>query len=309
VRIVVVGSGGTGGYFGAKLAKVGEEVTFLARGAHLKAIREGGLRIRSVIDGHWSVKAQVVETFADIAPVDLVLFCVKSYDTESAAQLVRPVVGSQTAVLSLQNGVDNEDKLGRLLGADRIMGGVAYVFSNIEAPGIIAHHQLGRIVFGEMNGKTSTRAATFLDSCTRASIPAELVSEIRKRLWEKYIFQTALAGTTALTRLPVKFVRETTPTRRLWQLQIDELLTLADAERVGLDAGIRDRCITFLESLSPTNYSSLYLDLVNGRRLELEAFHGHAVRLGERHGLPTPTLFAVYAALLPYASGAPQPMA
>src|SRR5262249_40282113 len=188
MRIVVVGSGGTGGYFGAKLAKAGEDVTFVARGAHLAAIREAGLRIRSAVDGEWTVKVQAVETLIGHEPADLVLFCVKSFDTESAAELARPVIGPGTGILSVQNGIDNEDKRARAFGPEHVMGGVSYIFSNIETPGVIVHHQLARIVFGEMNGDPSERATQFLEACKRASIQGELVPNIRKTLWEKYVF-------------------------------------------------------------------------------------------------------------------------
>jgi 2-dehydropantoate 2-reductase len=306
MKIVIVGSGGVGGYFGARLARAGEDVTFVARGAHLQAIREHGMRIRSAVDGEWSVKATAVETLEGHAPADIVLLCVKSYDTEQAAELIRPVVGEHTAILSLQNGIDNEGKLARLYGDDRVLGGVAYIFSNIEAPGVIAHHQLGRIVFGRLDGQASERATAFADACNRAGITAEISRDIRKTLWEKYVFLVALAGTTTVTRLPVAFIREVPQTRRLWQLQIDELLALAEADGAALDAEVKARCVRLLESLAPGNYSSLYQDLMNGKRLELDALHGHATRLGESFGVPTPTLFAVYAALRPYLDGAPK---
>jgi 2-dehydropantoate 2-reductase len=306
MKIVIVGSGGVGGYFGARLARAGEDVTFVARGAHLQAIREHGMRIRSAVDGEWSVKANAVETLEGHVPADIVLLCVKSYDTEQAAELIRPVVGEHTAILSLQNGIDNEGKLARLYGNDRVLGGVAYIFSNIEEPGVIAHHQLGRIVFGRLDGQASDRAAAFADACNRAGITAEISRDIRKTLWEKYVFLVALAGTTTVTRLPVKFIREVPETRRLWQLQIDELLALAEADGAALDAEVKARCVRLLESLAPGNYSSLYQDLMNGKRLELDALHGYATRLGESFGMPTPTLFAVYAALRPYLDGEPK---
>ena len=309
MRIVVVGSGGTGGYFGAKLARAGEDVTFVARGAHLAAMRAAGLRIRSAVNGDWTVTVRAVETLAGHEPADLVLFCVKSFDTESAAELARPVIGPRTGILSVQNGVDNEDKLARRFGLEHVMGGVAYVFANVAAPGVIAHHQLARIVFGEMNGKRSERATSFVAACERASIESELVPGIRKTLWEKYVFLTALAGTTAATRLPVKFIRDVAETRRLWALQVEELLALAAAEKIGLDTDMALRCVKFLDSLAPSNYSSLYQDLMHGKPLELDALHGHAVRLGERYGVPTPTLFAVYAALRPYILSTPAPEA
>jgi 2-dehydropantoate 2-reductase len=306
MKIVVAGSGGVGGYFGARLARAGEEVTFVARGAHLQAIREHGMRIRSAVDGEWSVKANAVETLDGHDAADVVLLCVKSYDTEATAELIRPVVGEQTVILSLQNGIDNESKLARLYGNDRVLGGVAYIFSNIEAPGVIAHHQLGRIVFGRLDGQASDRATAFADACNRAGITAEISRDIRKTLWEKYVFLVALAGTTTVTRLPVSFIREVAQTRRLWELQIDELLALADADGAALDAEVKTRCTRLLESLAPGNYSSLYQDLMNGKRLELDTLHGYATRLGESLGVPTPTLFAVYAALRPYLDGAPK---
>jgi 2-dehydropantoate 2-reductase len=306
MRIVVVGSGGVGGYFGAKLAKAGEDVTFVARGAHLDAIREYGIRIRSAVEGEWRVNAPAVETLDGHAPADLVLLCVKSYDTEAGARLLRPAVGPLTGILSLQNGVDNEERLARALGAGCVMGGVTYVFANIEAPGVIAHQQAGRIVFGEMDGKPSDRAIAFAEACKRAAIQGEMVPDIRTMLWQKYVFLTAFAGATALTRLPARYLRDVPEVHRLWRLQLEELLALAAAEGVGLDADVMARSIKYLEGLAPTNYSSLYHDLVRGKRLELDALHGHAVALSERHRIPTPTLFAVYAALRPYRDGAPK---
>jgi len=306
MRIIILGTGGTGGYFGAKFAKAGEDVTFVARGEHLRAIRERGLVIRSAIEGEWSVKVRAVESLQGEPPADLVLFCVKSFDTEQAAESLRPIVASQTGILSIQNGVDNEDKIGRILGASHVMGGIAYVFSFIEQPGIIVHRQLGRIVFGEMSGAPSKRATDFLGACRRAAIPAEISTNIRKTLWEKYVSLVPIAGATSLTRLPVKFIRDVPETHRLWQMQVEELLLLAKASDARLDENMKTRCSEFLESLAPDNTSSLYQDLIAGKRLELDALHGHATALGERYGIPTPALFAVYAALKPYIGGKPK---
>jgi len=279
MRLVIVGAGGTGGYFGAKLAKAGTDVTFLARGAHLKAIREHGIRIRSRAEGEWGADVRAVESLSREPPADFVLFCVKSFDTESAAEELRPVIAAGTGVLSLQNGVDNEDKIARILG-----------------PG----H-----VFGELDGDPSVRARGFAEACARAAIPVEIAANIRKVLWEKYLSIAPISGATSLTRLPVKFIREIPETRRLWQMQVDELLAIADAEGAGLDPDMRERCARFLDSLAPGNYSSLYQDLAQGKRLELDALHGYGIKRGEHHGIPTPVLFAVYAALKPYIDGKP----
>jgi 2-dehydropantoate 2-reductase len=303
VRIVVMGSGGTGGFFGAKLARAGEDVTFVARGAHLEAIRSRGLRVESAAEGQWVVRAPAVDRLDGLPPAGLVLFCVKSFDTEAAAEAVRPVLGPATGVLSIQNGVDNEEKLARILGPGRVLGGVAQVFSTISAPGVIAHALLGRIVFGELDGAETERSRAFLAACERAGIPAELTPRVSRALWEKYVYLTAHAGMTALTRCPAGVIREAAPTRRMYRLLLEEMAALARAVGAGLDDSIVERSLATLDAVGPGAYSSLHHDLVHGKRLELEALHGHAVRLGERHGVPTPMLFAVYAALRPHLDG------
>jgi 2-dehydropantoate 2-reductase len=306
MRIVVMGSGGTGGYFGAKLARAGEDVTFVARGAHLEAIRARGLRVKSAIDGEWVVRAPAVERLAGLPPADLVLFCVKSFDTDSAGEAIKPVVGPDTGVLPVQNGVDNEERLERILGPGHVMGGVAQVLATIEAPGIVSHRFLGRIVFGEMDGLPSERARAFLQACERAGIQAEISANMLRALWGKYVFIAAHAGMTALTRSPAGVVRAVPETRAMYRLILGEMVALGNAAGAGLDADLADTAMGMLDNLGAAFTSSLHHDLAEGKRLELEALHGHAVRLGQRHGIPTPMLFAVYAALKPYADGPPQ---
>ena len=306
MRIVVMGTGGTGGYFGAKLARAGEEVTFVARGAHLAAIREHGLRVKSAIEGESVVRAPAVERVDGLPAADLVLFCVKSFDTERAAAAVRPVVGAGTGVLSIQNGVDNEDKLADILGPGHVIGGVAKVFSTIEAPGLISHVLLGQLIFGEMDGKESERTRAFLAACGRAGIAAELSADMRRSLWEKYIFLVAQAGMTALTRLPAGLIRRVPETRHMYRMLLDEMTRLGRAAGVRVEEAGADTYMSMLDSLGEQAYSSLHHDLVHGKRLELEALHGHAIRLGQRYAIPTPTLSAVYAALRPYRDGRPE---
>ena len=305
MRIVVMGSGGTGGYFGAKLARAGEDVTFVARGEHLDAIRKNGLRVKSAADGEWVVQSPAVEELEGQPPADLVLFCVKSFDTESAGERIKAVVGPATGVLPVQNGVDNEEKLERSLGPGHVMGGVAQVLATIESPGVISHRFLGRIVFGEMDGRESERARAFLGVCERAGISAEISPDMLRTLWEKYVFIAAHAGMTALTRCPAGVVRSVPETRRLYRLILEEMVALGNAVGAGLAPGFVDTCLGMLDNLGAAFTSSLHHDLAQGKRLELEALHGHAVRLGERYGVPTPALFAVYAALRPYRDGAP----
>jgi len=286
-----MGSGGVGGYFGAKLVRAGLEVTMVARGAHLGTIRRAGLTIRSAVEGDAVVRPAAVERLEGAARADAVLFCVKSFDTEDAA------------VLSLQNGVDNEDKIDAQLGRGRAMGGVAQVFATIEAPGVIRHQAAGRIIFGELDGRTSDRAERLRDAFVRAEIPTELSKDVRRALWEKYILICAVAGTTAVTRETVGVVRETPPTWRLFRTIVEEVTALGRASDVDLPGDVVDQTVKFAEAIAPGNRASLAQDLLQGKRLELEALHGHAARLGERLGVPTPAVFAVYAALLPHAAG------
>jgi 2-dehydropantoate 2-reductase len=305
MRTVIMGSGGTGGYFGAKLARAGEDVTFVARGAHLAALSANGLRIKSAVEGDWTVRAAAVERLDGAPPADLVLFCVKSFDTEEAARLIRPVVGPATGVLSIQNGVDNEEKLARVLGAGHVLGGAVRVFATIEAPGVIAHTFGGHLAFGEMDGRETERARAFLAACRKASIPAELVPDVTRALWEKYVFLTTHAGVTALTRCPAGVLRAVPEIRELYRRTVTEILAIGRAAGVPVDDGLLEQGMKFLDTVAPNAYSSLHHDLVTGKRLELEALHGHAVRLAERHGVAAPTVFAIYAALRPYRDGAP----
>lgn len=305
MRIVVMGSGGTGGFFGAKLARAGEEVTFVARGAHLAAINASGLQIRSGPEGDWTVRAPAVERLDGRPPADLVLFCVKSFDTEEAAALIRPVVGPETGVLSIQNGVDNEEKIARVLGAGHVLGGAVRVFATIEAPGVIRHVFGGHLIFGEMDGRETDRARAFLAACGKAQIPTELVPDVDRALWDKYVFLTTHAGMTALTRCPAGVLRALPEVRELYRRIVKEIVAVGRAAGAPVDESQLDQGMKFLDGVAPSAYSSLHHDLTHGKRLELEALHGHVVRLAERHGVAVPTVFAIYAALRPFRDGAP----
>jgi 2-dehydropantoate 2-reductase len=303
VHIVVMGSGGVGGYFGAKLQRAGERVTLVARGAHLDAIKRAGLAIRSASEGDTVVRPGVVERLEGVDRADAVLFCVKSFDTDDAAARLWSVLGPDTPILSLQNGVDNEDRIDEKLGAGRAMGGVAQVFATIESPGVIRHQAAGRIIFGELDGHVSERAERLRDAFAHAEIPVELSKTIRRALWEKYLLICAVGGTTAVTRESIGVIRDTPATWRLFRTIVEEVAALARACSVDLASDAVDQIMKFAETIPPGNRASLAHDLLQGRRLELEALHGHAARLGERLGVPTPAIFAVYAALAPHAAG------
>jgi len=298
-----MGSGGVGGYFGAKLQRAGERVTMVARGAHLEAIKRSGLAIRSAIEGDTVVKPAAVERLEGVDRADAVLFCVKSFDTDDAAARLWSVLGPDTPILSLQNGVDNEDRIDAKLGAGRALGGVAQVFATIESPGVIKHAAAGRIIFGEMDGSVSQRAEHLRDAFARAEVPVELSKNIRRALWEKYLLICAVAGTTAVTRETIGAIRDTPATWRLFRTLTEEAAAVGRASGVDLADDAAEQTVKFAETIPPGNRASLAQDLLQGRRLELEALHGHAARLGERLGVPTPSLFAVYAALAPHAAG------
>ena len=297
MRIVVVGSGGVGGYFGARLLRAGHEVIFVARGAHLAAMQKSGLRVQSADDGDWSVECHALDHIGPGPSVDLVLVCVKSRDTLDAARLITPVVGRETMVLSLQNGVDNEYKLRDALPQCRLYGGVAYIFANIVEPGVIAHHQFGNIVIGNMDGGNDHRTVSLADTFKAAGIGCRADNNIISVLWQKYVFLVALSGITAATRRPAGTIRDIPECRGTWRRQVDELIALASALGVELPGDMAARCDSVLESLAADNYSSLYHDIANGKPSELEALHGHVVRLASSNAVPVPTLSAVYGIL------------
>lgn len=305
MRIVIVGAGGVGGFFGAKLSRAGDDVTLVARGAHLAAIQREGIRIRSTIEGEYVAKPAAVADVHGLPAADAVLLAVKSFDTDAALEHVRPVVGPDTPVLTLQNGIEGVDRIDAVLGPGHALGGAAYVFATIEGPGVIAHRFLGRIALGELDGHVTARVERLRDAFARAAVPVELSTEIRRVMWEKYVFICAQAGMSALTRANTGVMRAIPETWRLYRLILEELATIGARAGAGMPADVVDRLMAQADGLAPGTTSSLHHDLLAGRRLELEGLHGHAVRLGERHGVPTPNLFAVYAALKPHLMGAP----
>jgi len=301
MRICVIGAGGVGGYFGARLAQAGNEVAVVARGAHLRAIREHGLRIRSVL-GDATVAVTASDDPGDIGPCDVVLLCVKSYDTHAVAALLPGLLGEGAAVLSLQNGVDNEEILAGLLGGDRVMGGAAYIFSSIAEAGVIEHTGgPARLVFGELDAARSPRAERLLQACHDAGIDAEIAADIRAVLWTKFAFICATAGMTATTRLPLGEIRDCPPSWEMFARIIDEVVELGRREGVLLADDVGAQLIGLAAGLEPHSYSSLYHDLVAGKRMELEALHGTVVARARRLDHRVPSCEAINALLQPWA--------
>lgn len=306
MRIAVMGTGGTGGYFGGLLARAGEEVTFIARGAHLEAIRKNGLTVKSALAGDFNIPATATDNPDEIGPVDFVLFCVKAYDNPVAADLIRPLIGPQTLVLSVQNGIDNEQLIGKVIGPEHIVGCISYVSSTIESPGVIAQTAgPGKIIFGEMAGGKSQRTETLKDTLQKAGIAAELHPDIQTALWQKFMAICGVNGVTALTRLPMGEIMACEETRNLLKGTMEEVEAVARAKA----ANLPDRCVqqsmNFFGSLEPSMRGSMYYDLAASRRLELDVLNGMVFRLGRELGVPTPFNFAIYAALKPYLNGEP----
>jgi 2-dehydropantoate 2-reductase len=301
MKIAVFGTGGVGGYFGGRLAQAGADVHLIARGRHLEGLRTSGLTVTSP-KGDFNVDLPASDDPGDIGPCDYVLFSVKSFDTESAAARLRPLLGVETAVISFQNGIDNEDKIGDAIGREHVMGGAAYIFSRIAEPGVVAHTGgPARLVFGEVDASKSGRAERFLEMCRKADVDAELSDQIRSVLWDKFAFICAQAGMTAAVRLPIGEVREVDESWGAFRKVVEEVCAVALAEGVALPSDTVDRHASFARQLEPTGYSSLYDDLTNGRRMELEALHGTVVERAHRHGVAVPMTEAIYAILKPWA--------
>jgi 2-dehydropantoate 2-reductase len=306
MRIAVMGAGGTGGYFGGLLARAGEDVTFIARGAHLEAIRKNGLATKSVLAGDFTIPVKATADPGEVGPVDLVLFCVKAYDNAVAIEQVGTLIGPETIVLSVQNGIDNEELLGKAVGREHVVGCVSYISSTIESPGVIAQTAgPGKIVLGEMEGGTSQRTESLQGILQNSGITAELHSDIQVALWQKFIQICGANGITALTRLPMGEILACEETDHLLKITMEEVEAVARAKGANLPEGCVDQSMNFFSSLNPSMRGSMYYDLAAARRLELDVLNGAVVRLGREHRIPTPINFAIYAALKPYINGRP----
>ena len=284
-----MGTGGVGGYFGGRLAQHGEEVSFIARGAHLRAIQENGLIVRSRGGDFRIYPARATEDPAEIGPSDIVMFNVKMWDTEAAGRAVQPLIGQNTAVISFQNGVEAEEILANILGREHVMGGAAYIFSSIAEPGVIAHTSpTARLLFGELNGEATPRAEAFRAAAWAAGIDASLSSSITKDLWSKFVFICALSGMCAVSRSPVGRVLGSPATRELFVDAMREVASVGAARGVALDPDIVERQLAGAGSLPADEKPSMLYDLEHGHRLEVTWLNGTVARLGAELGVSTP---------------------
>ncbi len=278
MRIAVVGAGGVGGGFGAALAKAGADVTFIARGAHLAAMKRDGLKVQSPRGDTHLVPTQATDNAADIGTVDIVLFCVKLWDVESAGAAIKPLVAANTAVIPLQNGIDAAERLIPILGEKAVMGGVAQISASIVAPGVI--QQVGtfmRMVFGELDGTRSKRAEAFLALCLKAGFDATLSDQILTELWMKFILLATNAGITAATRQPIGKLRDDADIRLVMTAALGEVFAVGRAKGVKLPADAVEKILDFIGHAPPAMKASMALDLERGNRLELPWLNGKVV--------------------------------
>ncbi len=306
MRIAVIGTGGIGGPYGASLARAGNDVTFVARGAHLRAIREDGLRIEGDRGEIQIRPAQATDDIARIGPVDFVLSCVKLWDIEPVAQQIRTIVGPRTAVIPLQNGVDAAERMIRILGREAVMGGMAFVTGTIVSPGVI--RQTGtyqRMTFGELDGRVSERGQQLRDLCEAAGFEGVLSSDVMVPIWEKFILLVPLSGLNALTRLPLGNWRGEPDLLALYEAALRETVAVGLAEGIRLPPDVIDKTHAMMWSMPSYHTTSMGNDLFRGNRLELPWFAGKVVELGRPHGIPTPVNGFIYAALKPYINGPP----
>ena len=297
MRIAVLGSGGIGGYYGVLLAKAGHDVAFVARGLHLEAIQRRGLTVRTP-EGESTIAVTAVADTRSVGPVDLVLFCVKSYDTEPAAQALVPLMARDTAVLTFQNGVDNVDAIASVVSAGAVLVGAVYVALQLVGPGVISRTGgEGKIVFGELSGAVTERVQRIAGAFQQSGLPHQVSADIDRVLWEKFLFIAGVGGVTALARSGIGPLLASLEGRTLLTTSCEEIVAVARAGGAPLRAEAVDSVIERAAALPPQWRSSMARDLEDGRRLEVDALSGAVVRRGREHGIPTSVHQAIAACL------------
>ena len=305
MRIAIMGSGGVGGYFGARLAQAGNDVAFIARGRHLAAMRANGLAIRSVLGDMTIPRPAVTDDPAGLAPADIVLFAVKLWDTEGAAKAVLPLLATGGVVVPFQNGVESIERIGAIVGADRVMGGVAYIAATIGEPGVIAHTgTMARLRFGPVEPSQRKTAEALLASCQGAGIDAELSNDILRALWEKFAFLSAFSGLTSVARQPLGVLRGDPDLRATLEAAIRETWSVGRAKGVALTDDFVTQQMKFTDGLPAQMKSSMLNDLEAGNRIEAPWLAGAVARMGSAMGIATPVNATLFAALKPYCAGA-----
>jgi 2-dehydropantoate 2-reductase len=307
MNVAVMGSGGVGGYFGARLAAAGNDVTFVARGAHLEAMRTSGLRLDSELGNLHLQPARAVADAREIASADAVIFAVKMRDTDSAAESLRALAAGGATIFTFQNGVESGARIGRIVGQERVVQGAARIAAHVAEPGVI--RQIGNFAvleFGETDGGTSARVGAFHAACSAAGIAAKVSSRISRTLWTKFAFLAPLSGMTALTRGPIGPVRANAQSRALLQAAVEEAVAVGMALDTGLEPEDVARTLELLDSVPARMTSSMCHDLLAGKPIEVDGLSGAVARLAKENGLFAPTHAFIAAALAPFRDGKPQ---
>jgi 2-dehydropantoate 2-reductase len=304
MRIGVMAAGAVGGYFGGRLAAAGHDVVFFARGRNLEALRRNGLKIESVKGDLHLPQVTATDDPKTVAPVDIVLFAVKLWDTEAAGELIRPIVGPDTRVITLQNGVDSVERLAPILGQDNVVGGMAYIASVMSAPGVVSHtSEFAQMRCGRIDGKPDARLAAFADAAKKAGVDIALTDTVDADRWKKFVFLVGLSGMTGATREPLGKILADVDTRTMFQAVMQEVVTVGRAKGVALPADFAEDRMKFAATTPFGFKASLLHDLERGNRLELDWLAGRVVALGRELGVPVPMNTAVYAVLKPHRMG------
>ncbi|MBT3789778.1 MAG: 2-dehydropantoate 2-reductase [Alphaproteobacteria bacterium] len=306
MKIAIMGAGAIGGYFGGRLADAGYDVSFIARGAHLEAIKANGLKVLSPLGDFAINPATATDNPAEIGPVDVVLFMVKNYDTLQAAEQIKPLIGPDTAVIPFQNGVEARAMLEDAIGTGHVMGGVAFIPASLPEPGVIQHNaDLAKLVFGEFDKQITPRAVAFLDALIKAGVIAEISDDINVVLWSKLMFLTSMSALNCLTRQPCGLVQEDEETMALYMDAMREVAAVARAHGVNLGEEAVASNMALAQTFPPKNKTSMYQDLEAGRRLEIKYLSGAVVRLGIEKGVETPIHRTAWVAIKPWIDGPP----
>jgi len=304
MRIAVMGAGGVGGYFGARLAQAGHDVAFVARGRHLLAMKERGLEVKSGLGDVRLLRPLATDDPATMGWFDAVLFAVKLWDTESAAAAIKPLLAAGGVVIPFQNGVESIERVGAVVGAAQVMGGVAYIAAKISEPGVIAHTgTMARLRFGTVLPSQQPAAEALLAACKGAGVDAEMVADIRLALWMKFVFLTALSGMTAATRQPIGVIRADPDMRATFEAAMREVWTVGRARGIALPDDFVATQMAFGDGLPAEMKASMLHDLDAGNRLEAPWLSGAVARMAKESGLSAPVNATLYAAVKPYCMG------
>jgi len=300
MKIAIMGTGGVGGYYGGLLARSGQDVTFIARGAHLEAIREKGLQVKSVHGDFLVSPVKATDNPREVGPADLILFTTKTYHTEEAARMIKPMVASNTVIISLQNGVDAADRIGAVVGKERLLGGATWLSAAIEAPGVIGQYsQFRRIILGEFDGHTTPRVQAIHQILKDTGASVEVVDNIFEILWTKFVFIASVSAMGALTRVTFGEYRSLRESRAVLTDAIGEVAAVARAKGAALAPDIVTKTLSFIDESAPGIKPSMQRDVEAGRVSELESMVGIVTRFGAALGLPTPVMRTAYGVLKP----------